>query len=67
MTEQFVLDKGESNFKNLNNASIEDAKNDLLQNYKNPGHPIAFSGLNTIYSHYNGILTKKIFWKSYLV
>ena len=64
MTEQFVLDEKEvSNYKNLNalnrNRIVKDAKNDLLQNYKNPGHPVAFSGLNTIYTHYNGILTKK--------
>ena len=42
MTEQFVLDEKEvSNYKNLNalnrNRIVKDAKNDLLQNYKNPG------------------------------
>lgn len=32
---------------------------DLERNYTNIGHPIAYSGINTIYSFYNGILKKK--------
>ena len=31
-----------------------DLENDLKNNYKNPGHPIAFSGVNTVYKFYNG-------------
>lgn len=35
---------------NLLNEEIE---NDLQQNYRKPGHPVAFSGLNQIYNYYN--------------
>ena len=49
--DNFVLDKTKSvsNFKNS-----EEAKNDLIQNYTNPGHPVAFSGVGIIYNYYNG-------------
>jgi hypothetical protein len=29
---------------------------DLKANYNNPGHPIAYSGINNIYKYYNGVL-----------
>lgn len=35
------------------NLSSEEAKTDLEQNYGTPGHPVAFSGVNYIYKHYN--------------
>ena len=31
-----------------------DIENDIKNNYKNPGHPIAFAGINNIYKYYNG-------------
>lgn len=33
-----------------------DYENDLKENYKKPGHPIAYSGINTIYKYYGGRL-----------
>lgn len=53
-----------SNFEILQNNvahenEIENAIDDLKMNYKNPGHPIAFSGVNKIYEFYNGALTIK--------
>jgi len=36
---------------------IENAEQDLKENYKNAGHPIAFSGINQIYNYYRGALT----------
>jgi Integrase core domain/Chromo (CHRromatin Organisation MOdifier) domain len=36
---------------------VEDAERDLKENYKNAGHPIAFSGINQIYNFYNGALS----------
>lgn len=35
------------------NVTEEDIENDLRQNYRKPGHPIAFSGINKIYDFYN--------------
>ena len=39
--------------------NFDEAKNDLLLNYKQPGHPRAFSGIGQIYRYYKGLLTKK--------
>ena len=36
----------------------EDCETDLQTNYTNPGHPIAFGGINNIYEYYKGLLTK---------
>lgn len=47
------------NIENLENENIENAVSDLKENYKNPGHPIAFSGINKIYEYYNGALSIK--------
>jgi len=38
---------------------VENAVDDLKENYKNPGHPIAFSGVNKIREFYKGVLTVK--------
>ena len=35
----------------------EECLEDLKHNYKQPGHPIAFSGINNIYQFYNGVLS----------
>lgn len=32
---------------------VEDIENDIKENYKKPGHPIAFAGIQQIYSYYN--------------
>lgn len=37
---------------------IQDAMTDLKENYRKPGHPIAFSGINKVYDFYRGLLTK---------
>jgi len=37
-----------------NIGAINDLENHLIQNYKNPGHPIAFAGINNIYKYYSG-------------
>lgn len=34
--------------------TITDPENDLKQNYTKPGHPIAYSGIQQIYSYYKG-------------
>jgi len=40
------------------NLTLKDeCSNDLRNNYSNPGHPIAFSGIQTIYQYYNGVLS----------
>jgi transposase InsO family protein len=38
--------------------SFEDLENDLKSNYNNPGHPIAFSGINNVYDYYQAKLSK---------
>lgn len=38
---------------------FQDAISDLKENYKNPGHPIAFSGINKIYEYYKGAISIK--------
>jgi hypothetical protein len=40
--------------------TIEECEEDLKTNYTNPGHPIAFSGVNNVYDYYKGILSKNI-------
>lgn len=37
----------------ISNISREDIEEDLIQNYRKPGHPIAFSGINQIYEYYS--------------
>jgi hypothetical protein len=37
----------------------EECEEDLKANYRIPGHPIAFSGINNIYEYYKGILNKE--------
>lgn len=54
----FESEKNE-NTSGSNFNTIAEAKNDLILNYTNPGHPIAFSGVNTIYKYYKAQLTKK--------
>lgn len=39
-----------------NLQTIEECEDDLKLNYKTPGHPIAFSGIQAIYNYYNKIL-----------
>lgn len=39
------------------NIGAADFENHLKENYKKPGHPIAFSGINNIYKYYNGHLS----------
>ena len=42
-------------------TNMEDVEQDLKENYTKPGHPIAYSGIQQIYSYYNGkIPVKKI-------
>lgn len=55
----FNLDDSEqvTNLSNLETA--EECENDLNLNYKTPGHPIAFSGINNIYKYYNKLLSQK--------
>jgi len=40
-----------------NNIQDIDYETDLKNNYNNPGHPIAFSGINNIYKFYKGHLS----------
>ena len=47
----------QSNVSNLQTA--EDCENDLNTNYKTPGHPIAFGGINNIYKYYNRLLSQQ--------
>ena len=47
----------QSNVSNLQTA--EDCENDLNANYKTPGHPIAFGGINNIYKYYNRLLSQQ--------
>ena len=37
----------------------EECEEDLKANYRIPGHPIAFSGINNIYEYYKGLLNKE--------
>jgi len=39
-----------------NLSTVEECIEDLKQNYNTAGHPIAFSGINSIYNYYKGIL-----------
>ena len=39
--------------------SIEECENDLQNNYNNPGHPIAYSGINNIFEYYRGVLSRE--------
>ncbi len=39
----------------------------MRNNYNKPGHPIAFSGINTILNYYQGILDEKKLGKYYQV
>lgn len=54
---QFNLDNSQiqQNVSNLQTA--DECENDFKLNYKMPGHPIAFSGINTIYNYYNRLLS----------
>ena len=51
-----VIEKTKQNGSNLQTA--EECENDLNLNYKTPGHPIAFGGLNNIYKYYNHLLSQ---------
>lgn len=53
----FNLDDSQitQNVSNLQTA--DECENDLKLNYNTPGHPIAFSGINTIYYYYNKLLS----------
>ena len=42
-----------------NLTKVSECENDLRNNYNKPGHPIAFSGINTILNYYRGILDEK--------
>ena len=42
---------------------IEEAFKNLKSNYRNPLNPIAFAGIDNIYRHYNGILSKPLIRK----
>lgn len=37
----------------INQNNVDDIENDIKENYKKPGHPIAFAGIQQIYSYYN--------------
>ena len=39
------------------NIGAVDFENHLKENYKKPGHPIAFSGISNVYQYYNGNLS----------
>lgn len=41
----------------MSKAEKDDCLNDLKTNYLNPSSSIAYSGLNNIYRHYNGVLS----------
>ena len=43
----------------MNFTTKEECLTDLSDNYTNPGHPIAFSGINNIYNYYDKILSIK--------
>lgn len=51
----FELISDQSNTEN--SEFVNDAENDLKQNYKRPGHPIAFAGISQILKYYNGKLS----------
>jgi transposase InsO family protein len=40
----------------MNYLNKEECIKDFNENYRNPSHPIAFSGVNNIYKYYKGIL-----------
>jgi len=40
-----------------NVGAINDIEEHLKENYKKPGHPIAFAGINNIYKYYDGKLS----------
>jgi hypothetical protein len=40
-----------------NFQTVEDCVDDIKRNYRTPGHPIAFSGIQSLYNYYKGILT----------
>lgn len=40
----------------VNLKTKEECFNILEKNYQNPGHPIAFGGINTIYNYFGGVL-----------
>lgn len=45
----------------LNTSNLqtpEECENDLKINYKTPGYPIAFAGINNVHQYYNGQLSK---------
>ena len=42
---------------------FEEALKNLQSNYRNPLNPIAFAGVDNIYRHYNGILSKPLIRK----
>src|SRR6266404_3763955 len=58
MTDAFVRTDTESDYGSNLQTKLE-AENDLKENYNTPNHPIAFSGINTIYEYYNGLLSKE--------
>ena len=40
-------------------GTVDECEEDLRNNYNTPGYPIAFSGINAIYSFYRGVLSKE--------
>jgi hypothetical protein len=55
--EKFFVHKPEHSKSSRNFANLDDCIKDLESNYTNPGHPIAFSGIQSIYNYYNGKLS----------
>ena len=39
--------------------TVDECEEDFRINYKTPGHPIAFGGINIIYNYYNRLLTQE--------
>jgi len=59
MENKFNLIKINSDFSyGTNLQTVLECEDDLKNNYNKLGHPIAFGGINTIYSYYKGLLDK---------
>jgi len=58
MTNQFLKLESASNY-GTDLLTADDCENDLRNNYITAGHPVAFSGINTIFNYYKGLLNKE--------
>lgn len=58
MSGTFVKINSDSNY-GSNLQTVDECENDLRNNYTTPGHPIAYGGIDNIFSFYKGILDKE--------